>query len=278
VAVISQTAAAKPGPVTAAAAAIQKQVNDHFAPEWDCSATVSYFPSLNEMPQDYWPVVIRDTTGISADGAHVSRDGQFAFAVIAYHPEDWTVTLSHEILELLADPFGTSFVSGPSPDDDGTEVQFLTEVCDPCQGAEPDPSFAYPIDGIPVSDFVFKAYYSANAPGQYSFAGHVTGPRQLLPWGYYTWFDPGSRTWSWRYADDNTAKSEPLGQVLPRPDIHLRGFIDRKVEALLAERGRPSGGKARRRVGPSRAARTATAAWWQEEIDAVAGKRPARGK
>jgi hypothetical protein len=271
-AIISQTPAAKPGPVAAAVAAIQKQVSRDLIPAWPMTAVVSYFPAINDMPDGYWPVVIRDTTGLAAPGAHVSRDGQVPFAVVAYRPEDWTVVLSHEVLEMLVDPFGTEFVLGPAPDGSVQIVQYLAEICDPCQGAEPDVTFAYAIDGIAVSDFVFRSYYTTNETAQYSQTGNVRRPQELLPWGYFTWKDPATGDWSWRYATDTEVDTEVLGQIPPQPNLHLRGFIDRRLEQRLAAKGRQIARAKASMGGTLRAARANTArhypSWLQSEIDA----------
>ena len=283
IAIIDQTNAIPAAELARGAAAVQKQVTNDFGPIWNRTATVDVFPTLADKPLDSWPVVIRKKLGVDGAGVHVSRDGNKAFALVRATPgsRDWMVTLSHEILEMLADPFGTDSVSGPSPLNDGRTVHYLQEVCDPCQGPErdldPDFTFQYMVNGVFLSDFVLPAYYKAFGPGRYSFTGRVTQPRELLLGGYFTWQDPFSEEWSANYFDGNTTTTFPLGKDLSQPDVHLRGFIDRKVTAALqqARKGRkrqkPAG------VLPARAAyyEAATAAqavWWQSEIDRAIAK------
>jgi hypothetical protein len=42
------------------AAALQKQVTRDFGPVWQITGTVDAFETLETVPVDYWPVVIRD--------------------------------------------------------------------------------------------------------------------------------------------------------------------------------------------------------------------------
>jgi len=67
--------------------------------------------------------------------------------------EDWSTTLSHEVLELLADPRAVMTVAGPAPRGAKKHVHYDLEVCDPTQGD------TYQIDGVTVSNFVGKAYF-----------------------------------------------------------------------------------------------------------------------
>jgi hypothetical protein len=273
IAVISQTDALPAADLARAVAAIQKQVLLDFSPVWRVTATVALFPTLASKPGGYWPVVIRDDIGVRSLGVHLTEDGDSAFALVTYRPEDWTLTLSHEVLEMLADPFGTSFLSGPDPDDPARTVEYLPEVCDPCQGAVPDFAFDYKIDGVPVSDFVFPAYYEGFGGPPYSHARHVTAPLELLPWGYLVYRTSGPREWWYRSFDGTRTETRSLGANLSRPDVHLRGLVDRTMRERLDPR------KARRKARRGRAAaypaaRSAVDApaaddWWQRQIDRV---------
>ena len=282
IAVIDQTNEVPPGELARAAAAVQKQVARDFGPVWNVAATVDTFPTLADKPLDSWPVVIRKKLGVGGPGVHVTRDGDKPFALVRFTPNsaDWAVTLSHEILEMLVDPLGTLTTSGPSPLGDGRTVDYLREVCDPCQGParaeDPFFEFQYLMDDVFVSDFVFPTYYTGIGPGQYSFTGRVTRPRELLAGGYFTWFDPLSRLWQYTFFDGTETITEVLGPDLSRPDVHLRGLIDRRVTALLAAK-KPRKRRAKRGKAPPdraaeyRAAAEAQARWWQAEIDRVIG-------
>src|SRR5207302_3465332 len=57
---------------------------------------------------------------------------------------DWSVTASHEMLEMLVDPLGHTFKHGPDidPASDGHNVGYLVEVGDPCE------IYSYSINGV----------------------------------------------------------------------------------------------------------------------------------
>src|SRR6476620_2401805 len=114
------------------AAAVQKQVTRDFSPIWDVKATVDGFATLDQMPLGYWPVTImQDVQG--AAGYHTDKNGQ-PFAVVEAG-DSWSLTASHEVLEMLADPFGNRLVAGKSLKAGQGRVEFLVEVCDPSEDA-----------------------------------------------------------------------------------------------------------------------------------------------
>src|SRR5215211_688992 len=110
-------------------AALQKQVMRDFRPIWNVLATVDSFPTLEDVPIGYWPIIIRDDIGFSgAAGIHLDKDGQ-PFALVQFS-NTWSLTTSHEILEMLADPFGNRLIAGDSIKPDQGRVEYLLEVCD----------------------------------------------------------------------------------------------------------------------------------------------------
>jgi hypothetical protein len=180
--------------LTKAAAAIQKQVVRDFGPIWDVTATVDAFGSLDDVPLGYWPILI-GSEGQNGGGVHLDRDNQ-PYALVDFTP-DWTVTTSHECLEMLADPFGNRLVPGDSPDPGRPgRVEFLVEVCDPCEV----PNLGYTSNGVRVSDFYTPRYFEPAGPSlqaqpkTYDFQGHISSPRQVLKGGYLSWREPDG-TW-----------------------------------------------------------------------------------
>ena len=108
------------------------------------------------------------------------------FALVAAN-DTWSVTLSHETLEMVTDPFGNRLVAAAHPFDPRRRVRYLLEVCDPCQAVW------YPVNGVPVSDFYCPRYFDPVLPDRdrYSFTGAIERPLQILEGGYLTWIDPG---------------------------------------------------------------------------------------
>jgi hypothetical protein len=136
----------------------------------------------------------------------------------------WSLVASHEALEMLADPFGNRLVAGASPMESQGRVEFLVEVCDPCQ----DDDFAYTVNGILVSDFYTPNYFDpVRAEGvRYSFNGAISDPRQVLPGGYLSWREPVSDTWFQKNHFSNEPRFKSLGKLSPGNES-FRAVIDR---------------------------------------------------
>jgi hypothetical protein len=133
-------------------------------------------------------------------GFHLDRHNQ-PYAKVIGSPEDdsWTVDASHEIIEMLVDPYGNRMqsseaivISGNDVVDQAGTFNYLVEACDPCEAN----NYAYDIAGIALSDFITPHFYDASVtPGtQYSFKGNIKRPRQLLPGGYISYVQPDG-TW-----------------------------------------------------------------------------------
>src|SRR5262249_45599269 len=98
----------------------------------------------------------------------------------------WTVTASHELLEMLADPDIDLTVFVQTARTGGHLYAY--EVCDACEAD----NLGYDINGTLVSDFVFPAWFETfRKPGstQFDFGKHIDRPLQLLAGGYIGVFD-----------------------------------------------------------------------------------------
>lgn len=213
--------------VAEVAAALQRQLVRDVAPIWEVHATIDAFASIEHVPPGYWPILVGDHfPGVESVGIHLDRNGQ-PFALVEASPS-WSLTASHEAIEMVIDPWGNRTVPGGSPlaetwpEDHGPPpqglVDILVEVCDPSGGAQ----WAYTVNGYLVSDFCTPNYYDPiGAPGvRYSFTGALTGPRQILPGGYLSWRDPGTGEW-WQ------------GERVEQPELRFRRI------GRLDEDGRP---------------------------------------
>ena len=183
-ALVADTKKITPSQLTKVAAALQKQATRDFSPLWDIQANVSGFARLQDVPTDYWPVIVRDdikTPG--AAGVHEDKNRQ-PFALVQFS-DAWSLTASHETLEMLADPFGNRLVAGKSPKRGQGRVNFLVEVCDPSE----DQQFAYTVNGVTVSDFYTPHFFDpvSESSVRYSYTGAVKGPRTILQGGYLSW-------------------------------------------------------------------------------------------
>jgi hypothetical protein len=227
-ALVSESAQVKASDLTQVSAALQKQATRDLVQFWNVKATVDAFPRLEDVPLGYWPIIVMDDIGFDAAGIHLDKNGQpFALVTASAQRDVWSLTASHEMIEMLVDPFGNRLVAGDSPKPDQGRVQFLVEACDPSEAAD----FAYTVNGILVSDFYSVRFFDpVAAPGvRYSFTGAITEPRQVLRGGYLSWLDIASDIW-WQeiwFANNPTFRS--LGRLSAR-DGSFRSQIDRHTE------------------------------------------------
>ena len=209
VAVVSLTSEVSSRSLMQATAALQKQVTRDFTPNWGITATVDAFEDLASVPSDYYHVVVFGDPRELADqleveigeeraaalterfereglqGIHLNAFTRQPFALVAAS-DTWTVALSHELLELLADPFGNRLIAAAHPLNPSQRVKYLLEVCDPCLSAW------YAVNGIPVSDFYTPRYFDPVRVDaiRYSYTGALEYPLDILDDGYITWIDP----------------------------------------------------------------------------------------
>src|SRR5437667_8874014 len=96
--------------IKAAIPALQTQVSRDFAPAWGVDAVLTFVPKGTKPPAGMWWLAILDNSDTAgALGYHdVTTRGLplakvFAATDIQYGAK-WTITTSHELLEMLADP------------------------------------------------------------------------------------------------------------------------------------------------------------------------------
>lgn len=269
-ALVSETKNTSAGLVSRVGAALQKQAMRDFGPIWSVSAFVSAFARLEDVPVGYWPIIVEDdiqTPG--AAGIHLDRDGQ-PFALVQYS-NSWPLTASHEMLEMLADPFGNRLVAGNSPKKKQGRVEFLVEVADPSE----DAAFGYTVNGILVSDFYTPNFFDpVKAAGvRYSFTGAITAPRQVLKGGYLSWHDPVSNHW-WQLTYFGKKAYRDLG-VLGQLKGNLRATIDSMTPLPQLLTGVPGTSfsltDAETRQEEGAASSESKAAAWRAQINALKG-------
>ena len=187
--------------VQAVVDALQIQVHEHFAPIWGIDAEVTFYPK-GALPRGSWQLIILDNSDqAGALGYHdLTSEGLplgkvFAGSDIKYGTS-WSVTASHELLEMLGDPGInlTVFVENKA----GTGVLYAYENCDACEAD----NYAYLINGIKVSDFVFPSWFQIfHLPGtQYDYGKHIKQPFELLEGGYIGIYDIESGSgWQQKY-------------------------------------------------------------------------------
>ncbi len=230
VALVAEISAITSSELSRVSAAIQKQVTRDFGAIWEVQATVDSFPKLEDVPLGYWPVLIETDIGqAGALGVHLDKDNQ-PYALVTFD-DNWSLTASHETLEMLADPFGNRLIASDSPKPDQGRVEFLVEVCDPSEASQ----FGYTVNGVTVSDFYTPSYFDPVVGDgvRYSFTGAITEPRQVLTGGYLSWHDPVSDHWWQEIFFEAQPEFRDLGAAtaLRKPGESLRSMIDRLTPA-----------------------------------------------
>ena len=239
VALVSEAPEVTPADLMTVGAALQKQVTRDLSPLWEIEATVDCFGRLEDVPNGYWPVtVISNPPGAVQGGIHEDRLGQ-PFALVPATP-GWSLSASHEVMEMLVDPFSRRTAAGPSPMPGQGRVDFLVEISDPCQ------AFAYSINGIAVSDFYTPHYFDpvTNSAVRYSFTGSIQAPRQVLKGGYLSWFDSVSGHWFRQSFFGTKPRILDLGVLETGPGLNFRSLIYLKTPKAFSAR-RPSAANTR---------------------------------
>jgi len=216
-----------PSELARVSAALQKQVTRDLGPVWDVDATVDPFPSLEDIPAGYWPIVVTFRSLATEAGVHVDRNGH-PYALVEMCPS-WSVTASHVCLEMVTDPFGSRTFPGASPRHDQGEVEFSGGICDPCE----HPDHAYLVNDVLVSDFCTPAYFDPASKDRRSFTSAIKDAFEVLPGGHLCWYDPATNGWWIRRHDGTQLVDDELGVAEPERGT-VREFVDRRALHLLS--------------------------------------------
>jgi hypothetical protein len=260
--------------VARVSAALQQQVMRDFGPIWNVQATVDAFETLQDVPIGYWPVIIADDIHQpGAAGVHLDKHGQ-PFALVSTGESPWSLTASHEALEMLADPYGKRLVAGDALQvyldqrgiTGGRRLQYLVEVCDPCEAQ----SFSYTVNGITVSDFYTPHFFDpVTLSGvRYSFSGRLTGPRTLLPGGYISFLDPVEGSWFQATSDAQGKQGIVVLGRMEKVD-HLRSEVNKLTANHFKSLQIPAGDPRLIRMTTTVKAAEARASGLQQEVDAL---------
>lgn len=220
VVVINESTVLKDDQVKSVLPALQTQVHRDFAPVWGIDADITFVPKGSQPPSgSWWLTIFDDSDQPSALGYHdVTNEGLplgkvFAGTAMKFGA-NWTVTLSHELLEMLADPeINLTVFDQP---DDTTGILYAYEVCDACEADQ----FGYQIDGVTLSDFVYPTWFEKSQAGrkvQFSHSNKIKNPFDLLTGGYIGIFDvTKGGGWKPKFAEGTSMRYALLARVQPR--------------------------------------------------------------
>ena len=187
ISVINESTVLSNTDVTPAVAALQKQVTNDFGPVWGIAAQLTVTPKGQQPPAgSWWLVLLDDSDQANALGYHDLTTESLPIGKVFVASDlkagtSWTVTASHELLEMLGDPNINLTVFVQNTNTAGTLYAY--EVCDACE----DDSLGYQIDNILLSDFVYPSWFESFRPEgstQFDRMNKIHIPLQLLPGGY----------------------------------------------------------------------------------------------
>ncbi|HVP89456.1 MAG TPA: hypothetical protein VMU79_15410 [Casimicrobiaceae bacterium] len=170
-------------------AAIQAFVDRDVAPVWGTPARLA---KSTGFVKSQWAMVFLDNADqpgalayhdLTPDGLPLAK--VFVKTTLANH-DLVSVSASHELVEMLVDPAINLLATGPDP-----KTVYAYESADPVE------ALSYPINGIPMTDFVYPSYFeNFHKPGSVQFdrLKKVNRPFQILPGGYQIIFKNGK--WS----------------------------------------------------------------------------------
>jgi hypothetical protein len=208
--------------VAAAVPALQKQVTNHFAPAWGVDADLDFVASGKKpAPGHWWLVVLDDSDDAGALGYHdVTPEGLPLGKIFAgtdkLYGNSWTVTASHELLEMLGDPaINLNALSMTEFNVNQPVIGRLWayEVCDPCEADED----GYKIDGVLVSDFVLPSWFEGfrkPKSTQFDYRNLIKAPFELRAGGYASVYDMTSGT-GWQQISEPLPRKERLPNERP---------------------------------------------------------------
>jgi hypothetical protein len=185
--------------------ALQLQIRRDFAPVWGVYAEITAYPSgAHSVPGGSWMLHIvddaealtrlepqRDPEGVPFPGLHletvagapqahvlVDRSGDVKSDVSQSNGQVWSIVASHELLEMLVNPY-CNRAAWRLVDRKSGEIEFFAlEIADPCES----PGFEYPVSletqsvetaaaagriAVQVSDFVYPSWFDSRGKAPY---------------------------------------------------------------------------------------------------------------
>src|SRR5438552_12814507 len=184
-------------------AAMQIFVDRHVAPVWGTPARLI---RSRGFVKGAWAMVFLDNADqpgalayhdLTPDGLPQSK--VFVKTTLANH-DLVSVSASHELVEMLVDPAINLMTIGPDP-----KVIYAYESADPVE------ALSYSVSGIPMTDFVYPAYFEVfHKAGSVRFdqMKKVNKPFQILSGGYQIIFKNGK----WSQIFSSISKKKRFGR------------------------------------------------------------------
>ena len=184
-------------------AAMQAFVDQYVAPVWGTPAKLIRSTGYKK---DAWAMVFLDNADqpgalayhdLTPDGMPQSK--VFVKTTLDNH-DLVSVSASHELVEMLVDPAINMMTTGPDP-----KVVYAYESADPVE------QLSFKVNGIPMTDFVYPAYFEAfhkAGSARFDQLKKVSKPFQILSGGYQIIFKNGK----WSQVFGSAAKKKRFGR------------------------------------------------------------------
>src|SRR5215471_3228153 len=180
--------------------AMQVYVDNYVAPIWGTPARLVHSQSF--IP-GAWAMVFLDKA--DAPGALAYHDltpqglplSKVFVRTTIKNGDLVSVSASHELVEMLVDPAINMMTTGPD-----SRTMYAYETADPVE------SLSFKVDGVPMTDFVYPAYFEAfrkPSSARFDHLRKVKRPFQVLSGGYQIIFRSGK--WSQTYGSKTKARA-----------------------------------------------------------------------
>jgi hypothetical protein len=172
------------GPVQGILDAVNLQISRDLSPVWGVNAVLV----LRDQPDAHdWTLELLDHIDIYKFpiplGYHtIGPNGKplAKVAVLDAMLSSWaSKVISHEVLEMLVNPYIDRRILVPSPEDEQAGRLYWLEICDPT-----DEYDRYDVNGYMVSDFVYPSFFSPTGKRPFNFCKNILQPLKPAMRGY----------------------------------------------------------------------------------------------
>jgi hypothetical protein len=165
--------------------AFQQAVDQDFGPTWNAYGQLTL---VDKAPAGSWSIVLTDTPSCwSCAGFHEMQAGQPYGEVGARTGVNWELVFSHELFEILADPYvdRASYLVRCGYSSCTSNAFYAVEVADPVEARWSSYQVRSPYGrSVVISDFVTPAWYGDQGGRSYDFNGLVHHHHQIMRGGY----------------------------------------------------------------------------------------------
>jgi hypothetical protein len=185
---------------------LQQQVSDDFKPYWDADCSLTFLTKGSPLVAGWWQILVTDDTdqagalGYHEMTSHGLPLGKVFAGLDLQTGASWSLTLSHELLEMLADPWINWCAQGSD------EKIYALEVCDPVEADD----LGYELNGVLVSDFITPAWFEPTAADRVDFQRRISQPRELASGGYISVLNAPDG-WTQVDAEGSSGPAIPVG-------------------------------------------------------------------